>query len=73
MSLMNSDEPLPGGKKIVINLNENIGIKESPVLNKLTEKDPILKDLLELDRQLKERIGKREVERNENSNCCKSE
>jgi len=62
---MNIDEPLPGGKKIVINFTENIGITESPILKQLSEKDPILKDLLELDRDIQERVKKREAERND--------
>jgi hypothetical protein len=62
---MSADEPLPGGKKIVKNVNEDIGIQENPVLKKLSEKDPILKDLLERDRELQKKIEEREVERNE--------
>lgn len=62
---MNTDEPLPGGRKIVVNLTENKGITESPVLQQLSEKDPVLKDLLELDKDIEERVKKREVERKE--------
>jgi hypothetical protein len=58
---MGSDEPLPSGEKLVQNVNENIGIQENPVLKKLSEKDPILKDLLARDRQLQGRIKDRDA------------
>lgn len=62
---MSIDELLPGRKKIVQGVNETIGIQENPVLKKLSEKDPTLKDLLERDRQLQKRIKDREAEINE--------
>jgi hypothetical protein len=64
---MSSDEPLPGGKKIVKVVTDKINISESSdsVLNKLFEKDPILKDLFERDKELEKRIEDREVKRTE--------
>jgi uncharacterized protein YdcH (DUF465 family) len=58
---MSSDEPLPGGKKIVKIIPETIGIHENVVLKELSEKDPVLKGLLEQDKQVQERIKEREA------------
>jgi hypothetical protein len=64
---MTSNEPLPGGKKIVKVVTDKINISESSnsVLQKLFEKDPILKDLFERDKELAERIDEREIKRTE--------
>jgi hypothetical protein len=62
---MSIDELLPARKKIVQGVNETIGIQENPVLKKLSEKDPTLRDLLERDKQLQKRIKDREAEINE--------
>jgi hypothetical protein len=64
---MSSNEPLPGGKKIVKTVDEKINVSESsnPVLQKLFEKDPILKDLFEQDKELEQRINEREIIRTE--------
>ena len=64
---MTNNEPLPGGKKIVKVVTDKINISESSnsVLQKLFEKDPILKDLFERDKELEERIDEREIKRTE--------
>jgi hypothetical protein len=41
---MSTDEPRPGGRKILQGVNERIGIQENPVLKKLSGKDPTLRD-----------------------------
>lgn len=62
---MTNDEPLPGGKKIVRNINESVGIHENLVLKKLSENDPVLRNLLVRDKQLQVRIREREQKINQ--------
>ena len=62
---MTKAEPLPGGKKIVRNINESVGIHENLVLKKLSENDPVLRNLLVRDKQLQVRIREREQKINQ--------
>ena len=65
---MSTGEPLPGGKKLIkVADTDKIGISESSnsVLQKLFEKDPILKDLFERDKELQKKIDEREIIRTE--------
>ena len=62
---MTNDEPLPGGKKIVRNINESVGIHENLVLKELSENDPVLRNLLVRDKQLQVRIREREQKINQ--------